>query len=167
MHTYPRTIVSPLFGENSNGALQAAAFMAKAYGARLLVVRVGDDRRTTESPGTPDYQIQRIDLPNRFVINELEDVNYEEYRLTGEPITGLRDFVLKTDGDLAIVDNDLRFDGAALSNTARRLLETLPCSVLLIKSAVELDGSPTRPDGTTSVADETVEPFSGWLLNHA
>lgn len=166
MHTYPRTIVIPLFGEKSNGALQAASFIAKAYGARLLVVRAGQDVRTNVSHDTPDYQIRRIDLPNRFVINELEDVNYEEYRLTGEPISGLRDFVLKTDGDLAIVDNDLHFDGAALGNTARSLLEALPCSVLLIKSPVEIDACRPRPAGTTDVRNEPVEPFSNWLLNH-
>lgn len=167
MNTYPRTIVSPLFGENSSGALRAAAFMAKAYGARLLVVHVAPDRGMSSVSGTPDYQICRIDLPNSFVINELENVNYEEYRLTGEPTTGLRDFILKTDGDLTILNNDLRFDGAALGNTARRLLETLPCSVLLIKSPSEVEACQTRTSRVSDVADEAVEPFSGWLLNHA
>ena len=171
MNLYPRTIVCLTFSSSHHAALRCAGVLAKSFGSRLLVLDIVEGtKRSITSPGTPDYRIRRRECLSEWDAVLLEGANHECYELRGEPICGIRDFAMEHGADIVVVGNDSEFEGlAALGPWTRRIVESLPCAVMIVKTPIREtlasdDGAPT-----TEVTDEALEeefPVSSWLLEH-
>jgi nucleotide-binding universal stress UspA family protein len=173
MKPYPRTILCPFFDPgHSKESLRCAGVLAKTFGARLILLQIVDvARRSRHAPGTPDSSIRRLNWLDDSAHPILKETRYERFELRGEPVTGIRNFALDFDADIVVLANDIAFDEqAALGPQTRRIVDSLPCAVMIIKEPIGLVSEPAHhpPVSTPTVDQPLIDeyPLSRWLLTH-
>ena len=140
MNPYPKTIVCPLLRENCLSAvLRYAGFLAKCSGARLLIANFVPEAAEKES----HRDARCLDLAGRQ-LPQLEDVHYERFELTGEPVACVCQFVKEKEADLVVLGNDVGDEGKpALGQLTRQIVDNLSCTVMVVKDNVNVPLSAT------------------------
>ncbi len=143
-----RTIVCPVGpGEIPAAVLCYAGFIARCSGARLSLLRLASDHVPATVTGEVPRSVRRLEKVELGVFPQLEDVNVEQFELTGEAAIGIHDFVLEHKADTVILTNDLGATGeVTLSDLSRRVVEILPCTTVIVKD-------PKRPIKFVAASD--------------
>lgn len=144
-----QTIVCPLLCENClSSVLRYAGFLAKCCGARLLVTNVVAGAAGSEEDAGLSSGRDLDSLPVR-PYRQLDGLQYERFELTGDPVAGIAQFVKEVQADLVVLGNDVGNEGKpALGQLTLRIMNHLPCTVVVVKDQVNSTRSAQAGDAT-------------------
>ncbi|HEY9871562.1 MAG TPA: universal stress protein [Candidatus Obscuribacterales bacterium] len=127
--------------EPSWKALREAAWLARHYGAELVVVSIQESIEAAYSASevlaaekTARDTLERIQAEAELVA-EKEGVQVSTTILTGNPTTSLKEYVAKSGVDLLVIGDKGHSSiwGALLGTTAEKIVRVAPCSVLVVR----------------------------------
>jgi nucleotide-binding universal stress UspA family protein len=152
MTPHPKTIVCPLLCDNClSTVLGYAAFLAKCFQAKLVITTIVVNR---EQAANPDCHAQWLDQIENLKLPQLQGVPYELVELSGEP-TKICQFVNDKQADLVVLGNDVGNEGSpALGQLTRRIVDDLPCTVVVVKNRVRAPQVPTTVQTTTNTQSQ-------------